>query len=61
MVAGLIFILAGILIAIYPPLLSIIVACILALIGIGLLSISYRYKKMSKHFENPWLDFFIRF
>ena len=61
MVAGIIFILAGILIAIYPPLLSIIVASILILIGIVVLSVSYRYKKMSKHFENPWLDFFVRF
>ncbi len=61
MVLGIIFILAGILIVIYPPLLSIIVASVLILIGIGLLSVSYRYKKMSKHFENPWLDLFIRF
>ena len=61
MFLGIIFILAGILIAIYPQLLSIIVASGLIIIGIGLLSISYRYKKMSKHFENPWVDFFIRF
>jgi len=61
MFLGIIFILAGILIAIYPQLLSIIVASGLIIIGIGLLSISYRYKKMSKHFENPWMDFFIRF
>lgn len=61
MFLGVIFILAGILIAIYPPLLSIIVAGVLILIGVSLLSISYHYKKMSKHFENPWMDFFIRF
>jgi len=61
MFLGIIFILAGILIAIYPQLLSIIVASGLIIIGISLLSISYRYKKMSKHFENPWMDFFIRF
>lgn len=61
MLLGVMFILAGILIAIYPPLLSIIVAGLLILLGLGLISISYHYKKASKHFENPFVDFFIRF
>jgi len=61
MIFGIIFILLGILIAIYPPLLSLVVAGILILIGVSLISISYHYKKMSKHIDNPFVDFFIRF
>jgi len=61
MIFGICLIIAGILIALYPPLLSIIVATILILIGIAFASISYRYKKMKRHFENPFMDFFIRF
>ncbi len=61
MLLGIIFLLAGILIAIYPPLLSFIVAGTLIFIGISLVSISYHYKRMSKHVDNPFVDFFIRF
>ena len=61
MLLGIMFILAGILIAVYPPLLSLVVAGILILIGISLISISYHYKRMSKHVDNPLVDFFIRF
>ena len=61
MLTGILFIIAGILIAIYPPLLSIIVAAILIFIGITLLGISYHYKKISRRFENPYVDFFLRF
>jgi hypothetical protein len=61
MLLGVMFLLAGILIAIYPPLLSFVVAGMLIFIGISLISISYHYKRMSKHVDNPFVDFFIRF
>ena len=61
MFLGIIFLFAGILIAIYPPLLSFVVAGVLIFIGISLISISYHYKRMSKHFDNPFFDFFARF
>jgi hypothetical protein len=61
MIIGIIFIVAGILIAIYPPLLSLIVASIIIFAGISFITISYHYKKLSKRFENPYVDFFIRF
>ena len=61
MFVGAIFILAGILIALNPPLLSFIVAMMLILLGIGFVSMSYHYKKISKQFEDPFMDFFIRF
>jgi uncharacterized membrane protein HdeD (DUF308 family) len=61
MLAGILFIVAGVLIAVYPPLLSMIIAGMLIFIGITLLIIGYHYKKMAKHFENPYVDFFFRF
>ena len=45
MVPGIILIVAGILIAVYPPLFSIIVASVLILLGIGVISIVYRFIK----------------
>jgi len=60
-VLGIIFIIAGLFIAIYPPLLSLIVAGILIFAGISFAAISYQYKKISKRLENPYIDFFIRF
>lgn len=61
MVLGIVFVVSGILIALYPPLLSLIVAGVLIFTGVSFISISYHYKKLSKRFENPYVDFFIRF
>lgn len=60
MLLGIIFVLAGVLIALFPLLLSFVVAGALILAGITLISISYHYKKFSKHIDNPFIDFFIR-
>ena len=54
-------IVAGILIALYPPLLSIIVATLLILAGIGMLSIAHYNKKLRKHHDNPAVEWFFRF
>ena len=61
MLGGIIFIICGILIAAYPQLLSMIVATILIFIGIVILVVGYLYKKISRHFDNPYMDFFFRF
>ena len=61
MIAGIFLILAGIMIALYPPLLSIIIAMLLIFVGSVLTVMSYRFKKMNKHFSDPFTDFFFRF
>jgi len=61
MTIGIIFIIVGVLIAMYPALLSIIVAAFLIMIGITLASISYHYKKNQRETDNPFVDFFIKF
>ena len=60
MVLGIILIICGILIALYPPLLSLIVAGFLIFFGIMVFSISYNYKKTEKRFDDPFIDFFMR-
>ena len=61
MVFGIMLIVAGLMIALYPPLLSIIVATVLIFVGSFLAIMSYRFKKMDKHFSDPFADFFIRY
>jgi len=62
MIAGIFLIVAGILIAFYPPLLSIIVAVVLIMTGLSIAMMSYRFKKMERKFkDNPFMDFFARF
>ena len=61
MFVGILFILAGILIAIYPPLLSIIVAVFLMSVGAMFVSMHYYYKKISRDVDNPFVNFIIRF
>ena len=60
MIIGIILIISGILIAVYPPLLSLIVAGLFMSAGTILAVMGYRYKKMSKSFNDPFMDFFIK-
>ncbi|RKY41474.1 MAG: hypothetical protein DRP85_06135 [Candidatus Makaraimicrobium thalassicum] len=60
MILGAVLILSGIMIALYPPLLTLIVAALLVTAGTILFVISYRYKKMAHHIEDPFLDFFMK-
>lgn len=60
MALGILLILAGILIAVYPPLLSFIVAFVLIFAGIFFLYLGHHYKKISRKFDDPFIDFFFR-
>ena len=61
MLGGLVLILAGILIALYTPLLSIIVAVVLIMTGVLASSVAYYHRKMSWHSENPAVGLFFRY
>jgi len=60
MLGGIILIIAGILIAVYPPLLSVIVAVLLILMGWIVVSIAYHNRKLRRHFDNPVVELFFR-
>jgi uncharacterized membrane protein len=62
MIFGVILIVAGILIALFPQLLSFIVAVILIMFGFGLIATSISYKKAVKESrEGAHTNLFIRF
>jgi len=61
MLFGFFLILCGILIAIKPVLLSFIVAFILIFTGIFFVLLGYHYKRISRKFDNPFIEFFFRF
>jgi uncharacterized membrane protein HdeD (DUF308 family) len=61
MVAGIVLIVAGVLILIYPPLLTIIVAVFLIAAGSIAISMAYYNRKYHRHYENPTIEFFFRY
>lgn len=61
MILGIILILAGLLIAVFEPLLRIIVASILIFAGIFFIYLGYYYKRISRRFDDPFINFFFRF
>jgi len=61
MVAGVVLIIAGILLVIYPPLLSIIVAVFLIFAGVMAISIARFNRRNQRHFDNPTVEFFFRY
>jgi len=60
MLLGIILILSGILIAVYPQILSLITASILVFAGIFFVYLGYYYKKVSRTFNDPFMNFFFR-
>jgi len=60
MIAGITFIIAGILIAVYPQLLSLIAAFLLILIGVFFIALNSYYRRVSRQFDDPFMNFFFR-
>jgi Flp pilus assembly protein TadB len=61
MVAGITLIVAGILLVVYPPLLSIIVALFLIFSGVMVISIARYNRRYQRHFDNPTIERFFRY
>ena len=61
MLAGIILIVAGVLLVIYPPLLSIIVAAFLIFAGIMVVSIARYNRRYQRHFDNPTVELFFKY
>ena len=60
MSAGIVFIIAGVLLVVYPPLLSIIVATLLIFTGVLIIAIVRNERKLQRHYRNPTVEFFFR-
>lgn len=61
MVTGIVFIIAGILLVLYPPLLSIVVALFLIFLGVMVISVARYNRRYQRHFDNPTIEFFFRY
>ena len=61
MPVGIVLILAGILLIVFPALLSFIVAAFLILTGAVAISIARHNRKFQRHYENPTIEFFFRY
>ena len=61
MVTGIVFIIAGILLVLYPPLLSIVVALFLIFLGVMVISVARYNRRHARHFENPTIELFLRY
>ncbi len=61
MLAGIILIIAGLVIAIYPPLLAWIIAFLLMVVGALTIAVAFENRKLARHYENPFIEIFFRF
>lgn len=61
MLAGVILIIAGFLIAIYPPLLAWVVAIMLIAMGVLVLTSAYYHRKNARHADNPVIELIFRY
>lgn len=61
MLAGIVLILAGLLIALYPPLLAWVVAAFLIAAGALVVSSAYYHRKYAYHADNPVVELIFRY
>lgn len=61
MLVGIILIVAGLLIAIYPPLLALVVAVVLMVTGILVLTSAHYHRKYARHADNPVIELIFRY
>jgi len=60
MLTGIVLVLCGILIAIYPTLLSLVVSMLLIFIGAFIFIVSSKTRQMKSTFKDPFLDLFFK-
>ena len=61
MLTGIVLLLAGILIALYPPLLSIIIASILIALGLLPVVSAWYHRKLQRRGDNPIIKLILRY
>jgi hypothetical protein len=61
MLAGIILIIAGILLVVFPPLLSIIDAAFLIFAGVMAIPVARYNRNYQRRFDNPTIEFFFRY
>ncbi len=61
MVLGLGCILAGVLIALYPQILIVLISGFFILAGVTMLVVRWQFRRAARQFDQPWGRFFMRF
>jgi Flp pilus assembly protein TadB len=61
MFTGILLIIAGVLIAIYPPLLAWVVALFLITLGVLVATTAHYHRKYERRMDNPVIEFIFRY
>ena len=61
MLAGIVLIVAGLLIAVFPPLLAWVVAAVLIAVGVLVLTSAHYHRKQARHAGNPVIELIFRY
>ena len=61
MATGLFFVLAGVLILIYPAILIAMIAGILIMMGLGIMAMSWNFRRLRKHHDSQVANWIFRY
>lgn len=61
MIAGILLIVFGVLIAVFPDLLAWIVAFMFMFMGVMVLAAGWYNRRLARHYDNPFFEIFFRF
>ena len=61
MATGLCFVIMGILVLFYPRILVVLLASILIFVGIGIMLVSWQFRRLHRHADSRFMNWIIRF
>ena len=61
MITGLIFVLLGVMILIYPQVLIAMIAGVFILLGVGIMAVSWQFRRLRRHSVSPFVNWIVRF
>ena len=60
MLTGLLFVLSGIVVLVYPRILEIMFAAFLILFGLGMVATGWQFRRLRKHSDSRFINWIIR-
>ena len=60
MLTGLVFVIIGILVLLYPQILVVMVSGVLILFGLGMMAAAWQFRRLKRHSESRFINWIVR-
>lgn len=61
MMTGLGFVIAGLVVVLFPQVLILMISGLLMMIGFGIMAMSWQFRRLRRHSESPFVNWIVRY